>query len=190
MSPIDLKKRAPWLATAAVVAVTVLALRFEGRLWWCECGQLRWWISSPQSSHTSQHLLDPFSFTHVLHGVVFFWVLAWLLPGLSLPWRFSISTAVEAAWEIFENTSFVISRYRERTAALGYYGDTVVNSMGDVMACGLGFWVAMKLGFRWSLVLFAAIEIGLLITIRDSLVLSSLMLIFPIEAIKTWQMGG
>ena len=190
MSQIGLKKVAPWLTTAAVVAVTVVALRYEGRLWWCECGQLRWWIGSPQSSHTSQHLLDPFSFTHVLHGVIFFWVLAWLLPRLSLAWRFAIATAVEAAWEIFENTSFVIGRYRERTAALGYYGDTVVNSLGDVATCCLGFWLARMLGFRWSLVLFAVIEIGLLITIRDSLLLSGLMLIFPIEAIKAWQMGA
>jgi hypothetical protein len=97
---------------------------------------------------------------------------------------------IESLWEVIENTNFVIQRYREATAALGYEGDSVVNSIGDIVACGLGFWIARKLGFRLSLVVFVLIEVALLLTIRDSLLLNIIMLIYPMESLKIWQAGG
>ena len=183
------KKLWPLAALAAVLAVAVFTLRQQGRLWICECGQIFFWVGDIWSSHNSQHLFDPYAFTHLLHGVVFFWALAWLLPRLSMLWRFVIATGIEAAWEVAENTEFIINRYREATASLGYTGDAIINSIGDIAICGFGFWLAYKLGFRWSLLLFVVVELILVFWIRDSLLLSILMLVYPLDAIKNWQLA-
>lgn len=111
------------------------------------------------------------------------------MPGTRPLWQFTLATLVEALWEVFENTQFTIQRYREATAALGYYGDSVANSLGDVATCGIGFLIAQKLGFRRSFVAFAVTELVLLIWIRDSLLLEILMLIYPIDWLKAWQIG-
>lgn len=111
------------------------------------------------------------------------------VPTGTLWLRLSLGTLLEAFWEVFENTEFVIQRYREETAALGYYGDSVANSLGDILICVLGFVIAQRLGFRRSAVVFVATEIVLLIWIKDSLILEIIMLIYPIEAIKGWQIG-
>ena len=184
------KRAGPWLAIAAVLGVTTVLLRAEGRLWWCKCGQPFLWVDDAWTSHNSQHLLDPYSFTHVLHGLVFYGVLAWWLPRWSLPWRMWLAIAVEAAWELIENTEFVIQRYREATAALGYAGDTIANVLGDILTCSLGFVLARYLGFRWSAALFVLTEVVLLIWIRDSLLLNVVMLLYPLDAIKVWQQAG
>jgi hypothetical protein len=183
------KKLWPLVALAAVLVATVTILRQQGRLWICECGRVYLWVGDIWSSDNSQHLTDPYSFTHLLHGVVFFWALALLLPRVSLLWRFVIAIGLEATWEVAENTEFIINRYREATASLGYNGDTIVNSLGDIAMCGLGFWLAWKIGWRWSLLLFVVVELLLTFWIRDSLLLSILMLVYPIDAIKTWQLG-
>jgi hypothetical protein len=165
-----------------------LILWARGRIWWCKSGDLAIYINQAwNSTHTSQHLFDPYTFTHVLHGVLFFWLTGLLFPKLSNGWKFFIGILAEAGWEVFENSSYIIEKYRENTASLDYFGDSIMNSVGDVIACAVGFWIAMKLG-RWrSLVFFVAIELVLLIWIRDGLLLNILMLIYPIEAIKSWQ---
>lgn len=104
-------------------------------------------------------------------------------------WRLCVAIALEAIWEILENTNAVIDRYREATASLGYRGDTVMNSMGDIVCCGVGLLIARKLGWLRSLPIFIATEIVLLFWIRDSLILEIIMLIRPIDAIKQWQLG-
>lgn len=179
----------PWLAAVVVLVGAVYGLRAQGRPWLCTCGYLLAWSGEPSSSDTSQHLLDPYSFTHVLHGFVLYGLLAWVVAPLPLSWRLQVAVAVEASWELVENSDFVIRRYREGTAALGYEGDAIVNSLGDMVVCGLGFVLAYHLGARWTLTLFVATEAVLIAWIRDSLLLNVLMLIYPIEAIKTWQMG-
>lgn len=179
----------PWLAIVAVLALAVYLLHNQGRLWICACGQIYLWVSDTWSSDNSQHWLDPYSFTHLLHGLVFFCLLAWGLPRLSLLWRLWLAILIEALWEVVENSELVIQRYREATAALGYQGDTVINSLGDILVCGVGFWLAFYLGFRRSLALFVITEIVLTLWIRDSLILNIIMLIYPIEAIKAWQLG-
>ena len=178
-----------WLVASVllVLAVTAVALRLEGRLWICACGTIKFWVGNTCSSDNSQHILDPFSFTHVLHGIAFFWIIAWLGARLRSSWQVVLAIALEAAWEIFENTDFVINRYRTATAALGYTGDTVVNSLGDILCCLAGFLIARRLGFGRSLVLFLAIELILILWIKDSLLLQILMLISPITVIKNWQ---
>ena len=129
-----------------------------------------------------------------MHGFMFAGILLVLFRYLikrnvSTSWRLVIALAAEAAWEILENTNAVIDRYRATTAFLGYHGDTVMNSIGDILCCGVGVLIARKLGWLRSLPIFVATEIILLFWIRDSLVLELIMLIHPIDAIKTWQLG-
>ena len=172
----------------ASFAATALMLRLEGRLWFCACGSIQIWSGQICSANNSQHFLDPYSFTHVLHGFLFFWLIAWLLSRLRANWQLALAVAVEAGWEVFENTNFIIDRYRSETAALGYTGDTVVNSFGDILCCLIGFIVARRLGLRRSLVVFAILELVLIVWIKDSLLLEILMLVVPIDTVRAWQM--
>jgi hypothetical protein len=174
----------------ALFGAAAAVLRLEGRLWICSCGNVLVWVGQACSSNTSQHLFDPYSFTHVLHGFLFFWLIAWIVPRLKAGRQLILAVAVEAAWEILENTNFVIERYRTATAAIGYNGDTIVNSLGDMVCCILGFMIAQRLGFRRSLIAFLALELVLILWIRDSLLLEILMLLVPMDVIKTWQMCG
>ena len=183
------RKLWPWLIVAVILAGAVLQLRAQGRLWFCVCGYFLPRSSDAWSADNSQHLLDPYSFTHVLHGFMFWWLLAWALPRVSVSWRLCAAVALEATWEVIENTNFVIERYREATQALGYRGDTVVNSLGDILMCALGFLLARRIGWRRSLALFVLTEVVLLVWIRDSLLLNILMLLYPLEGIKAWQAG-
>ncbi len=180
----------PWLLMVLATVSAALQLRRQGRLWLCECGRVLLWAGDAWSSDNSQHLFDPYSFTHVLHGFVFCGLLAWVCGGrVSWQGRLALAVVIEACWEVIENSAFVINRYREATLALGYQGDTVINSVGDIFACALGFLLARRLGLRRSLVAFALVEIVLLVWIRDSLLLNILMLLYPSEEIKAWQAG-
>jgi Protein of unknown function (DUF2585) len=178
----------PALAIGAALVASAILLHLEGRLWICSCGTLLVWAGKVCSSDNSQHFLDPYSFTHILHGFLFFWLITWLAPRLESHWQLTLATTVEAFWEVFENTNFIIDRYRSATAALGYNGDSVVNSFGDIFCCVVGFIIAQRLGLRRSLIVFAALELVLIVWIRDSLLLEVLMLVFPVDAIKALQM--
>jgi Protein of unknown function (DUF2585) len=180
----------PRLAIVLVLVVTAYQLRSQGRLWWCSCDYLLIWSGDPWSSDNSQHLLDPYSFTHVLHGFIFCGLLALIVPRLSPVWQLCLAVSIEAVWEVVENSEFVIRRYRQETAALGYHGDTIINSLADILLCGIGFVLARHLGFRRTFALFALTEVGLAIWIRDNLSLNILMLIYPIDAVKEWQAAG
>jgi uncharacterized protein DUF2585 len=158
-----------------------------GRSWWCKCGTwapLSWDV---WSVHNSQHLVDWYSFSHVQHGLVFYAFLHFVAWRLSLGWRLVLSTAVEAFWEVLENSPIIIDRYRAVTASLDYYGDSIVNSVADIGCCVFGFWLAMRLSARMSVALFVVIEVVMVLWIRDSLLLNVLMLTWPIEAIRRWQ---
>jgi len=182
---------APFLICGLIAAVMAVFLRLEGRIWWCKSGD--WWLyinDAWNSSHTSQHLLDPYTFTHILHGVLAFWIAGLILKNLWPYWQLVIATAVEAGWEILENSNFIIEKYRENTASLDYFGDSIANSIGDLAACMFGFWVAAKLGMWRSLAFFFLVELVLLFWIRDSFLLNIVMLLVPIEWIKTWQAGA
>lgn len=176
------------VAFGLVLLLVVVSLRAEGRMFLCSCGNFALWTSDTCSSNTSQQLLDPYSFTHVLHGFLFFWLITLLFRRMTPSWQVCLALLLEGAWEIFENTRFVIDKYRTETAALGYEGDTVVNSFGDLMCAFAGFMIARKLGLRWSLIVFVFVELVLILWIRDSLLLQILMLVRPVEAIKLWQM--
>jgi len=179
------------LAIVASIVAAAILLRAEGRLWICACGTVQTWSGQICSANNSQHFLDPYSFTHVLHGFLFFWLIAWLLGRrLNGPWQLVLAIAVESCWEVFENTNFIIDRYRSQTAALGYNGDTVINSFGDILCCLIGFIIARRLGWRRSFIAFGLLELLLIVWIKDSLLLEILMLIIPIDAIRAWQMCG
>jgi hypothetical protein len=183
------KKVLPVLATAVVLFLTAVQLHNQGRVWFCTCGTFLFWNGDAWGSETSQHLFDPYTFTHVLHGLGFYALLWLTMAKLRTVWRFWLAVLIESIWEVIENTNLVIQRYREATAALGYNGDSVINSLGDIVACGVGFWIARQLGLKRSLVVFALVEISLLLTIRDSLLLNIVMLIYPSESLKGWQAG-
>src|SRR5215210_4797294 len=176
------------VATALVLLAMIVLLRAEGRRFLCACGQFAVWVGDWCSSNTSQQLLDPYSFTHVLHGFLFFWLISLLFRRMPRGWQFLLALLLESAWEVFENTSFVINKYRTETAALGYSGDTVVNSLGDLACALVGFLVARQLGVPRSLIVFLLVELVLILWIHDSLLLQILMLVRPLEAIKLWQM--
>jgi hypothetical protein len=181
-------KSALILATVLVLIAMSVLLHLQGRSFLCTCGRFAVWVSDWCSSNTSQQLFDPYSLTHLLHGFLFFWLIAVLFRRTRRAWQFWLALLLESAWEVFENTSFVIDKYRTETAALGYQGDTIVNSMGDLACALIGFLVARRLGLRWSLLVFVLVELVLILWIHDSLLLQLLMLVRPVEAIKMWQM--
>ena len=175
-------------ATTLVVLPMIVLLRAQGRLALCACGYFQIWTSETCSANNSQQLFDPYSITHLLHGFLFFWLMTLLFKRYTPAWQIWIALLLESAWEVFENSRFVIDRYRTATAALGYQGDTIVNSIGDLMWAIAGFLLARQLGVRWSFIVFLLVELVLLFWIHDSLLLQILMLVWPVEAIKAWQM--
>jgi hypothetical protein len=183
-----LQKLNPWAVLPLVIIATILLLHAEGRLSVCSCGQILLWSGQICSANNSQHFLDPYSLTHVLHGFLYLWLLVLVAPRLPLRWQFSLAIVLGCLWELLENSNFIINRYRTGTAALGYEGDTVLNSLGDIVCCAAGFLLASKLGVRRSVLVFLLSELVLLVWIRDSLVLEVLMLIHPNESLKAWQL--
>jgi hypothetical protein len=182
----------PWTVAVAIglTAVDALVLHLMGRRLWCACGSLRPWAWDIWSSHNSQHLIDPYTFTHVLHGAVYYAVLRLVLGSRWPPLRALLAVMIEVGWEIGENTNAVIAAYREATIALNYYGDSIANSVSDVIAFALGYTAVMRVPVWVSVVAFVAVEGALLLTIRDGLILNIVMLLHPFSVIKTWQMGG
>lgn len=186
----------PWVLIFGVLVFTVFQLYFQERIWWCKWDTpLHFGTFDAWSKHTSQHFIDPYFFTHVLHGFLFLWILNVIFNTIfkvkiSKAWLLFIAILAESAWEILENSPAVIARYRENTASLDYFGDSIANSIGDIVACAIGFIIAYELKFRRSLLLFLIIEIILILTISDSLLINIIMLIYPLEAIKVWQTGG
>ena len=183
-------ERAPLFATVALFPLTALALWGLGRLWWCSCGEWFPVTVDANGPHTSQHLLDPFSCTHVLHGFGFWWIVRYLIPVITARWQVFAAMALEAAWEVLENLPVVIERYRTATIALGYEGDTIANALADLVYCWTGVLLARRLGFCRSLAIFVATEVILALWVRDGLLLNILMLLWPMDAVLQWQSEG
>jgi hypothetical protein len=183
----------PWRAAALVLVLmgaSALALHAMGRLWICSCGQVRLWAGGVNTPDNSQQLSDWYSFSHIIHGMIFYALLRVLLPRLALGWRLALAVAIECGWELLENSPIIIDRYRQATIAIGYTGDSVLNSMSDVAMMALGFGIAAKLPWRWTLGVALAMEAMTLVLIRDNLALNVLMLAWPIDAIRLWQAGA
>lgn len=170
-----------------LLSFTAVILLFMGRHSICTCGYIKLWVSSAWSSENSQQLFDYYTFSHIIHGFIFYFFLWRLKPNWSLKKRAIIALIIELLWEITENSPFIINRYRSTTASLDYYGDTIINSLFDSLSMVFGFWVAARIPVWVTVFLAIAMEIGTLIIIRDNLTLNVLMLIYPIEAVKQWQ---
>lgn len=166
---------------------TAVILWLMGQPLWCKCGGWSPWWWDIWSPHNSQHLIDPYTASHVLHGVIFCGLFFWLPKAVSLNIRFLTAIVLEVGWEILENSPIIIERYRAATIATGYSGDSVINSVADILACAIGYAIAFRLRAPKSLIFFFATELLVLLWVRDCLILNVVMLIYPIEAIKVWQ---
>ena len=178
-----------WLGIGAIL----LAM---GRVPICACGTVKLWWGTVQSAENSQHVADWYSFSHVIHGLLFYffahvlWRRWTLLGGKPASWALPIAIAFEGFWELLENSPLIIDRYRAVTVSFGYEGDAVINSLSDIGFMALGFWIASKLPWKASLALAISFELFTLTMIRDNLTLNVLMLVWPLEAVRAWQAGG
>jgi len=182
----------PYIVVLAVLAMLTLVAMIElrmGREPMCTCGFISLW-HGPVDSQNSQQISDWYTFTHILHGIGFYALIFLVGRRLPVPVRLLIAVFLEGAWEIAENSPFIIDRYRTATVSLDYYGDSIVNSVSDVVAMMVGFWMARRFPVWATVVCVLAVEILLAVVIRDNLTLNIIMLIHPIDAIKQWQLGS
>lgn len=179
-----------WLGVAlGLLLAQIVILHFMGRIPICECGYIKLFEPGANTPGNSQHLADWYTPSHIIHGFLFYG-LGWLLfRKQPLFARLSLAVLIEAAWELAENSPMVIDRYRTATMALGYTGDSILNSGMDTVFMALGFFFAARMPIWVTVTLAIAFEILTLFVIRDNLTLNVLMLVWPVDAIKVWQGG-
>ena len=177
----------PILLTVGIILLTAAYLLWIGREPICKCGYVKLWHGEVVSAENSQHLSDWYTPSHIIHGFLFFFALRLVAPRLSFGWRLAIATLVECIWEIIENSDAVIERYRTVTISLDYYGDSVINTVFDVLAMILGFWLAARLPVWATVALILLFEGATMWIIRDGLALNVLMLLWPLDWIAEWQ---
>ncbi|WP_210528879.1 DUF2585 family protein [Rubellimicrobium arenae] len=177
----------PWFVSLLIVAASAAWLLADGRAPIAPSGRILLWYDDPWGPEGSQHLFDWYSPSHLIHGLIFYAVLALGARRLGVGWRFALATLVECAWELAENSDAVIERYRTATVSRDYLGDTVLNSVMDVACMGFGFWLARRLPVWASVLLALGLEAFTVWMIRDGLALNVLMLLWPLGAVRDWQ---
>ena len=182
--------RRAWILTIIVLVAAAAILLAMGRNPVCTCGAIDLWVGERDSARTSQMLSDWYSFSHIVHGLLFYAALRFALRRWPAGDRFLAALLIEAGWEVLENTPMVIDRYRATTAALGYTGDSVLNSLSDILMMALGFLAARKLPVWVSIALLLALELVPLLVIRDNLFLNVWTLLAPNAAVQAWQAAG
>jgi hypothetical protein len=180
----------PYLLAALIIVGAAAYLLLIGREPICKCGYVKLWHGETMTSENSQHIADWYTPSHILHGILFYAGLWLVARRLAIGWRFVIAVAIEAAWEIVENSDAIIERYRAVTISLDYYGDSVLNATADMLAMVVGFWLARVLPVWASMAIVIGFEVLTMALIRDGLALNILMLLWPLEAVRDWQAGG
>ena len=153
-------------------------------------GKFGWWEPSVWSSENSQRVADAYSFSHIIHGMLFYAFLWWVARKVPMKYRFILAIIMEALWELLENSPIIIDRYRAVTIAQGYIGDSVLNSVSDIVMAGIGFVISWYYKFWTSVVLIILMELGCLFWVRENLTLNVVMLAVPSESLKNWQAEG
>lgn len=178
------------LLAAGFVALQALILLALGQPGICTCGTIRLWQGDIWSPENSQQLTDWYTFSHIIHGFGFYFLLWFVAPRLPIGLRFALAIGLESSWEVIENTPFIIDRYRETALAQGYFGDSVINSVFDTLASGIGLALARLLPVWAPIALTLAMELFVGAMIRDNLALNIIQLVWPSDAISAWQAGG
>ena len=179
------------LLVAGIVAAAALTLYLMGHPLICTCGYVKLWHFDVQSAENSQHVFDWYTPSHIIHGFIFYWLL-WLLSRrmpMSFGLRLVLAVAIEASWEVVENTDFVINHYREMTISLDYYGDSVINSVMDILFMVAGFYLAAWWPVWLTIAVVVALELFVGAMIRDNLTLNVLMFVWPLDSVLHWQQG-
>jgi hypothetical protein len=176
-----------FLPAILLMTLTAFVERINERIYICKCGYVKLWEGVPNSAGNSQHIADWYSLSHIIHGFLFYGLTHLIARNTSMSVRLGLATLIECGWEILENSSFIINRYREGTVSLNYFGDSILNSMCDIGFMILGFWVASRLPSRIIVMAAIAMELMALYVIKDNLTLNVIMLLHPMEAIKNWQ---
>jgi len=184
--------RHKWVIVAfvSVLILTAVVEFCMGRLWLGPDGKFGLWEGNIWSSENSQRFADPYSFSHIVHGILFYSMLWLVARKLPVRYRLLIALALEAGWELLENSPLIINRYREATISLGYTGDSILNSLSDILMMTIGFLFTTRVPARVSVAAVVLMEIGCALWIRDNLTLNVIMLVHPVDAIKHWQMAG